>query len=504
MSRLIFFILLLYSYSVGANYNKLNLYGLIMQAISYHPSIKSNIFLETSAKNDITSAKWQYFPIPKLSFNNAITSSSDSSYTGSSNVLIASLSQPLWAGGALDAGLDRARARLIMAKTATKVAKKELALKVINAYSRWYANYLKKEGYVKSSNEHKALLDRIKRRIKQGLSSSSDLELVSSRLTQVDAKLNSVIVKHTDSLLNLAELIGTPIKADDLVKDFIIIKFNDSDKKLLSRMALVIDPKIKKSQAESSSVKAELAQSRANLYPRLNLRLEHQQGNFFVKDTNSDTRAFIEVSTNFGSGLSGFSRVSQVKNRYRSILTRIKSEKSQIKKQITLEWLSYASLKKQKKLLESSLQNIRKIRNSWYRQFLSGRKTWQDVMNSVREVSQLEAQLADVEAERILISWRIFLRLQEKLSPVNFNNQSLIANYNKKMLWYPDIVKDKNQQSIANKVLNFVIPDNKQKTKTMWYFKVDNNKISNVVSSDNDFAGLVNNANNTNNLIKIK
>jgi adhesin transport system outer membrane protein len=76
------------------------------------------------------------------------------------------------------------------------------------------------------------------------------------------------------------------------------------------------------------------------------------------------------------------------------------------------DWLSYQSLSKQNKLLESALLTAQKIQRSWYRQFLAGRKQWQDVMNSIREVAQLKAQIANTVSESLLVSWRLAIRIK--------------------------------------------------------------------------------------------
>jgi hypothetical protein len=57
--------------------------------------------------------------------------------------------------------------------------------------------------------------------------------------------------------------------------------------------------------------------------------------------------------------------------------------------------------------LAASLESSDDIARAWNRQFIAGRKTWQDVMNAVREQAQLEAQIADVKASQLLLSWRL-------------------------------------------------------------------------------------------------
>jgi adhesin transport system outer membrane protein len=84
-----------------------------------------------------------------------------------------------------------------------------LALKVISAYSPWYDSFLKKEAYAKSKKEHDMLNLRLKRRIEQGLSSTSDVKLATSRATQSGTSLYSAIIQHENALRSLEELLGS-------------------------------------------------------------------------------------------------------------------------------------------------------------------------------------------------------------------------------------------------------------------------------------------------------
>lgn len=327
--------------------------NLISKATVYHPSIKSNIFLEDSAKNEITSAKWQYFPTPKFSVSQVDSSSTDPSYKdGDARVSVISLTQPLWASGYIDAGLKKSRARLLSARATTKVAQQDLALRVIDAYSKWYGSYLKKELYKKSKKKYEELRARLRVRIKQGLSSSVDLNLVNSRSTQADVSLNAAIIQYENSLLNLEELLGTPLDSKDLMRDFSIVKFEDNHPKL-SKRALLINPRIKQIKAAGLVIEAELNQSRAKLYPGINLKWERQWGNFATKDAKPENRISIELNSSFGAGLSSFSKIKQIKSRYQSLQESITYEKNKVAQQIELDWMYSLSLKKQKALLES-------------------------------------------------------------------------------------------------------------------------------------------------------
>jgi len=465
---------------------------LIAKAIDYHPSIKSNLLLEDSAKEDVTTAKWQYFPTPQFSVSQVDSSSTDRNYNGDERVSVLSLIQPLWSGGAIDANLAKSRAQLLVARATTKVSQQELALRVITSYSNWYGSYLTKKVYKKSQKEHEALRIRLQRRVKQGLSSSSDLHLADSHLNQANASFNSSVIQYENSLLRLEELLGFPLNSKDLLEGFGVIEFKDTQQRLIRR-ALVNNAKIKQIKAESLVVKAEIKASKASLYPRISLKVEKQWGNAAIKDADSENRVFLEFNSSFGAGLSNFSNTRQIENRHRSLQARIKNEKKQTEQQIKLDWMSSTSLKKQEAFLKSSLASTEKVQKSYYRQFLAGKKTWREVMSSIRDVSQLESRLADVYKEIIQSNWRIFVYIEDI-------NAIMIASADKgqplsrtdKVLWYPG-VEPRKAESVFDRMLNKVLPDEQPAEKIIWYFDIDrtkNFKIPAVKESFIDFIKL--------------
>ncbi len=463
--------------------------SLISKAIAYHPSIKSSIFLEDSAQDDVTSAKWRYFPTPGFSIRQVKASQSDINYRGDKRTAALSFSQPLWAGGAIEAGLANSREKLTIAREATRVVQRELALEVIRAYSSWYDSYLKKEAYGKSKKEHDILTVRIKRRIEQGLSSKSDLKLVTSRTSQSGASLNSAIIQHENSLRNLEELLGLRLDPEVLIKDFYIIEFNDGMERLKSK-ALLIDPQIKKNKAEGRALQAELRQAKAELYPSIGLRVERQWGDFTSSKGSRQDRIFLELNSSFGPGLSNLSSIKQIKHRYESSQSKIQDAKNKIAQQIEMDWASSESFKGQQALLLTSLENIKAVQKSWYRQFLAGRKQWQDVMNSIREVSQLEAQLAGVYAATATVNWRLFVyvkRINTVLNP--FSNTKSKTQHSDKALWHPSITQT--GPSIADTVLNFAFPRDRIEDKHTCFLDADTHQKIIKTVQDNSFSKFI-------------
>ena len=83
-----------------------------------------------------------------------------------------------------------------------------------------------------------------------------------------------------------------------------------------------------------------------------------------------------------------------------------------VAEQVSSDYMLAASGKSRLVLLESSLLSAQAISQAWDRQFLTGQKSWLDVMNSMRELAQIELQIADVKASALLLTWRLALYTQ--------------------------------------------------------------------------------------------
>lgn len=293
---LLIFLLTGFCLSANAKDDNYSLSGLIHKAFDYHPSIKSNTSLLSSAEKGLESAKWQYFPTPSVSASLVDTSTTDPIYSGDERVVKLGLNQVLWAGGRIDAGLEKANAQLSIRESNLLIVKRDLAFNVIRSYSIWYSSYLKREAFSKSKQEHESLQKRIERRIEQGLSSGSDLLLVSSRLLQVSASLNSSIVKHQGALLQLEELVGESLDTSLLVKSVLGIYVIEGVKKVLLKQALEIDPTLKELLAKVKETHSTYKQVKSSLSPQLNLKVERQWGDHSSVNAKIENRVFLEFS----------------------------------------------------------------------------------------------------------------------------------------------------------------------------------------------------------------
>jgi adhesin transport system outer membrane protein len=63
--------------------------------------------------------------------------------------------------------------------------------------------------------------------------------------------------------------------------------------------------------------------------------------------------------------------------------------------------------------LNAAMEATLAVSKSYSRQFLAGRKTWQEVLNSAREQVQMEVQIVDLEAAVLVAHWRLLLNTSD-------------------------------------------------------------------------------------------
>lgn len=260
--------------------------------------------------------------------------------------------------------------------------------------------------------EHEKLKGLIQRRIKGGVSPEGDLTQVIMRMDQLQADLLNIETSLMASLETLSQLIGQPLTLDKVTSEISRhIPINSQSTDLLIE-AYRNDPTLERLEAQIKLQQAEWSVTQSYLQPDVSLRMERQYGSFYNPDFYGGripplTRMYIEVGSNFGAGLSSFSNIEASRLRYESAIADLESGKRSIAEQIQVAHAQYSTISHRIDTLNESLMAAQEIQMAWERQFLAGRRTWNDLMNAVREINQIDLQIADAKAYQIQTSWQI-------------------------------------------------------------------------------------------------
>ena len=381
--------------------------SLVRDALDSHPATQSQRALVASAAAGVESARWQFYPTPSVSVENATTSGADPSYQGDNRVATLRLQQPLYSGGRLTAGADKAQASLDQSQAALEESRLQLSLRVVQAYGEWLSAHLKVQASQKNEDSHNRLLRQVQRRIDEGVSAESDRVLALGRLDAVRAEVTAAQVQGDMALARLGQLLGRPIAGAALTRTVATPRPVSAQTAALLEQALGQSAALQKAQSQVRVQEATVVERRADLLPEIYLRAERQYGNFNFANGAPVNRLFVGVSSRLGAGLSGLSNVAAARSQLEAALAEVQVQTRNLNEQVLADHAQFTATERRLASVQASLRSAQSVSESFDRQFLAGRKTWLDVMNAARELAQTEALIADLLATQVVVSWRL-------------------------------------------------------------------------------------------------
>lgn len=380
---------------------------LIASALASHPSAQGQRALVQSAEAGVDSARWQFYPTPSVSVETANASAADRLYQGDNRVSTLRLQQPLWTGGRLSAGMDKAAAGLVVSQASLEEVRLQLGLRVVQTYGDWLSAHLKTLANEKSLATHVRLREQVKRRLNEGASAQSDLVLAVARLEGISADVTAARAQGEIALARLGQLLGSPV--DGLALTAVLASpraLNGSAQALLER-AIGINPTVTKAQAQARVQEAVIGERRADLLPEVYARIDRQYGDYNVANGAPQNRLFIGLTSRFGAGLSSLSNVEAARRQHAAAMSEIEVQSRTVSEQVLADYALGLSAASRMASIQASLRAAEDVSASYDRQFLAGRKSWLDVMNAARELAQIETQLAELQSTQVVVSWRL-------------------------------------------------------------------------------------------------
>ena len=371
---------------------------LAQQSLSSHPSILSKRSAAAAAQADVNAAEWQRYPTPGLSTN---TDNQGEPFTQFS------LQQPLWAGGRITAGIDSAKARQNASNRAIGEAGQDLLIKVVNAYvdaERWKK---RREVSLENIRQHRQLLEMISRRVELEASPAVDRQLAQSRLFQAENDLSQATQSLSNSYIQLSQLAGEQVSATAPVA--IDESQLPPSKEEAIKRALDISPTLSRLIYEANAATADIDMKRASYFPQLSLRYEKQNGFIQQGFRVTNDRVMLTLDTQFGAGLSTAAGVDGAAARADAARQAHESAIRDLRQQVALDWDDMVASRARLENAAKASSSSKEVFESYTRQYTAGRKSWLDLLNSVREESQSEMMVADTAAQMSAASLRLIV-----------------------------------------------------------------------------------------------
>lgn len=361
-------------------------------AIAQYPSMAAAAATVRASDADVRAAKW--LRAPSASVSAATRGIGDISPQ-------VQVFQPLWTGGRIDASIDRAKAVREASQAELGVTAFELLVRVARAYYGVVRGIRVGAILDQSLTEHQRLVESMERRVAQEVSPRSDLDLARSRAAQVRQELSIITAQRYASLQQLRELVGDPNFEVNPLPEYSQQKHHPSSEDLV-QAALTCDPGIRRLRAETQVAEADRRLSRAAIFPQLGVQLSH--------DRVSGTGVGLAVQAQTNGGLSPLAAANAAAARKIASEFRVTVAERETREATILDLVENTASKAQ---VESSLDaaaSSSNVTDSFMRQFITGRRTWLDVMNAVRESNAARTTLADAEINAMSSAARLLIR----------------------------------------------------------------------------------------------
>lgn len=368
-------------------------------ALTKHPAVLGKRSLQASAQADKEGAEWARYPTPSVEATRR---------GGTDGAGLLRIDQPLWTGGRITSGIDVAERRLNAADAAVEEARLDLSLRVITAYLEALRQKGRESHARAGVREHEKLLDMINRRAKQEVSSQTDQRLAESRLYQASNELSQISQALRSALTQLSQLSGE--RVDDVAWSGLGDRDAPPSFEAALHAALQASPTMQRLKHEEEAAASDIELKRAAYMPQLALRLEREAGG----GTIADSRAMIVLLAQPGAGLSAVSGVDAAVARREAARQALEGADRDVRQRIALDWDEMLAARSRTEAAMRSSEMSSEVFDSYTRQYVIGRKSWLDVLNSVREAVQAKYTLEDARTQTVAAAMR--LRAQMQLS----------------------------------------------------------------------------------------
>ncbi len=385
--------------------------SLLQEVVQAHPAVQSRQAAVRSRQASVDSAKWQYYPTPSISSERVSHSDGDPGYTADSTVTTLRLQQPLWTAGRLTAQSSKAQTDQRAAELGLIESQDQLGFDFVSAYGDWLGASMRYKAAAESDQTLRALNEKMARRVEQNVSAQIDQELSLSRLRQQVVDLSLYRAQELTALSRLSRMLGRDISSAFMAG--VVARQREVPAQAQAvELALARSPVLARLRAEAQSVQAEIAAKNAAKYPELYLRMERQYGSYNLATMQPVNRIFVGAQISPGAGLSLQSDIAVATAKYDAALADMAAAERSIREQVRTELVSLNSLQDRREQIATTLQSALSVQQSYDRQFFAGRRGWLDLMNAERERSQVQLQMADLQASLMATSYRIAILSQ--------------------------------------------------------------------------------------------
>ncbi|WP_293268880.1 TolC family protein [Neptunomonas sp.] len=380
---------------LSATANKASgLQAVLQTVLRNHPTIKGK-----QAEIDVSGALIESAEAGRLPTLSAQANNLNDEYTQGT----LRLKQPLWAFGKIDTSIGQARAQYDTEQFALLQVQRQLIEGSAAAYAKVEGLQARAKVAKINITEHQRLFKRIKQRERGQLASEADVRLAQSRVLLARAQQERITGALQVALNELESYTLQPVAVDVPVDPALAALPSIAE---IESQALAQDADVIYKRARLDVVRLDIKKEKIASMPTIYAQVEHE---LLDTQANTDrTRAGLVFEGSMeGLGFVSRGRVKGAEARLVAAQEDLNVAMNDIKRRINTLMANRNTQHTLSRTQTEVVATVEETMASFVRQYDSGRKTWIDVLNTQRELTEQRLQLAQYQSDWLILSLRI-------------------------------------------------------------------------------------------------
>lgn len=371
---------------------------LLSQANAHYPALQAARLEQRAALEELEAARRLYWPtvsaVAESTSNKASTTSPNRSLQ---------VEQTLWDAGNVKSRIVESQSLTDIQTFKAALLQEEVYLQLANAWQNLLASKERMDVAQQTITRLQGYQQQMQRRVTIEASPRIDLELANSRILLTQVEYTAAQNGLRQSLARMAQYTGRHdlqfVVASQAAPVTIAPTAGFSAVLRQTDWQAVIEqhPAISKAKAESVQSQARLDQKKTEAWPQLYARISQPLSQPAPGYTSGPT-AFLGLRYATSAGFANQLQAQALATRVVSAQELVQAAAIDLRQTLQVDQDEYANALSRIESLEKSVQGADLVLVSYQRQFQAGKKSWQDLLNAVRELAQNQYALADARA----------------------------------------------------------------------------------------------------------
>lgn len=328
------------------------------------------------------------------------------------------IEQKLWTGGKLTASLEAAEMAQKAAQAKLNEARLNIALAAIESLQAFRSATERLRVTEQTTQRLSRFESMMARRVNSGVSAPIDATLVRSRMLQAQVdKSNAQAAKRVaqsrlEQLSLGADVAWASLNVQNLGEGLPVkLPANPASAWQVLEGQIDQHPSVIRFQAEARVARARQNMLSADRFPVVYARVEQNRyDNPNYKTQDGVTTGYVGLRFTPGAGYASLAQSRAAAERAQGADKQAESSRREIANQLRQDWEEWHSAGERMVDYRNAVKNSSSVSESYERQFIVGRLSWQQTLDAVREHGQVSLSLAETEASLWGASYRLGLR----------------------------------------------------------------------------------------------